>query len=128
MVETVLRNLLSNAIKFTNSGGHIQVSIKRKENSVIVSIKDNGIGIPSEKLDSLFEICHSRSTFGTKNESGSGLGLLLCKEFIDLHDQKIWVESESGSGSTFYFTLPASKANTSKLASGISPNIAKNLA
>jgi CheY-like chemotaxis protein len=76
------------------------------QNKVIVSVKDNGIGIPTENIEKLFTIDESFSTQGTNKEIGTGLGLILCKEFIDKHSEKIWVESEINIGSCFYFTLP----------------------
>jgi signal transduction histidine kinase/tetratricopeptide (TPR) repeat protein len=107
MVNTVIRNLLTNAIKFTPNGGNIKINFdKTDENYHIISIKDSGIGIKKENLEKLFKIDKTISTPGTNNEKGTGLGLLLCKEFIEKHNGKIWVESEEGKGSTFYFTLP----------------------
>jgi len=106
MINTVLRNLISNAIKFTNPGGVILVTVTEEKNNLMVSIKDNGIGIPNDSIYKLFRIDENYSTRGTANETGTGLGLILCKEFIEKHGGEIWVESEVGKGSTFYFTLP----------------------
>jgi signal transduction histidine kinase len=106
MISTVLRNLLSNSIKFTNTGGFINVSVVKRENELMVSVKDNGVGISEQALENLFRIDVSHSTSGTKGEEGTGLGLLLCKEFILKHNGNIWVESEIGRGSEFLFTLP----------------------
>jgi signal transduction histidine kinase len=106
MINTVLRNLISNAIKFTNQGGEIIVSVNEEKDKLMVSVKDNGIGIPKEVIGKLFRIDENYSTRGTANETGTGLGLMLCKEFIEKHDGEIWVESEVEKGSTFYFTLP----------------------
>lgn len=105
MVETVLRNLISNSIKFTNPGGKISISLKEKSRKVHVIIADTGIGISEEKMQKLFQIKGNRSTCGTNSERGTGLGLLLCKEFIDMHNEEIWVESVPGQGSTFSFSL-----------------------
>jgi PAS domain S-box-containing protein len=105
MLKAIIRNLLSNAIKFTNNYGLIKISVDKIDSNVIFSVSDNGIGIETERLESLFEISHS-STFGTSNEKGTGLGLLLCKEFVEKHGGKIWVKSESGKGSVFYFNIP----------------------
>jgi signal transduction histidine kinase len=106
MISTVLRNLISNAIKFTKKGGEITL-IAREENAKLwVAVKDNGIGIPQHRLEKLFRIEESESTPGTSNEKGTGLGLILCKEFIEKHGGKIWAESEEGKGSVFYFNLP----------------------
>lgn len=105
MMSAVLRNLISNAIKFTRSGGEIIISAEEKE-GLTVSVIDNGIGIPKDRIEQLFRIDENYSTSGTQNEKGTGLGLILCKEFIEKHGGKIWVESEEGKGSIFYFTIP----------------------
>lgn len=109
MLKTILRNLISNAIKFTNSEGHISVLAISKQDHVEITISDDGIGINEESLKELFNIASNKSTLGTAKEKGSGLGLLLCKEFIEEHDGRIWVESEEGKGSNFKFTLPLNK-------------------
>ncbi|MCD4819880.1 MAG: tetratricopeptide repeat-containing sensor histidine kinase [Candidatus Cloacimonetes bacterium] len=106
MIETVLRNLLNNAIKFTNPKGNIVISSKNLENQVEVSIKDTGVGIKSENLNKLFKIESNFSTYGTSNEKGTGLGLILCKEFIEKNNGTLNVESEFERGSNFYFYLP----------------------
>ena len=106
MISAVLRNLISNAIKFTNPGGNITISASRNDKELIVSVRDNGTGIKPEMIDKIFRLDVSYSTPGTKGEEGTGLGLLLCFEFISRHGGKIWAESEPGKGSTFYFTLP----------------------
>lgn len=113
MLLTVLRNLISNAIKFTQKGGQVSINtraIKNEENDdwIEVCVKDNGIGLSSEMKWKLFDITKSVTSKGTENESGTGLGLILCKEFIEKHGGEIWVESEIGKGSTFIFTLPLS--------------------
>ena len=109
MLHTVLRNLISNAIKFTNVGGHIKVSAKLKQDHVEITISDNGIGINKEKLTELFSITSNTTRLGTADENGSGLGLVLCKEFIQKNNGDIWVESEENKGSNFIFTLPTYK-------------------
>jgi PAS domain S-box-containing protein len=106
MISTVLRNLISNALKFTNPGGEVVVSAEDIETGLLVSISDNGVGINAVEKDKLFRIDQTYSTMGTQKEKGTGLGLILCKEFIDKHQGGIWAESEAGKGSTFYFTLP----------------------
>jgi two-component system, sensor histidine kinase and response regulator len=106
MVKTILRNLLSNAIKYTNCDGEITINAQEKNQFVEVGIKDNGTGISPEIRKKLFKIDTLLSTAGTNNEQGTGLGLLLCKEFVELHGGSIRVESESGKGSRFSFTLP----------------------
>jgi|GEM_PF-899223 len=107
MITTVLRNLISNAIKFTNKGGSITISSKTHSNSdfLEISVEDSGVGIPNEKIDDIFRIDKNTSTKGTENEKGTGLGLILCKEFVEKHGGKIWVESKIDKGSTFYFTI-----------------------
>jgi PAS domain S-box-containing protein len=105
MIGTVIRNLISNAIKFTHDGGEITISAQEKANEVIVAVKDTGLGISPERKEKLFRIDSNSSTIGTKNEKGTGIGLLLCKEFIDKHKGRIWVDSEPGKGSTFYFSI-----------------------
>ena len=106
MTGIILRNLISNAIKFSHPGGEIFVSAEQNPNEILVSVKDGGVGITREDMTKLFRIDTNHTTLGTNREKGTGLGLLLCKEFIEKHGGKIWVESEEGKGSTFYFTLP----------------------
>ena len=106
MISTILRNLISNSIKFTKTGGEIIINVEQKEKQLIVSVTDNGIGIKEENIDKLFRIEYSYSTIGTNRETGTGLGLLLCKDFIEMHGGKIWVESEIEKGSIFYFSIP----------------------
>ena len=108
MISTIIRNLISNAIKFTNAGGNIIVSAEEKPQELIISIRDSGIGMSWTTIEKIFRINEFHSTMGTNNEEGTGLGLLLCKEFAENHGGKIWVESEEGTGSTFYFSLPLS--------------------
>jgi two-component system, sensor histidine kinase and response regulator len=106
MISTVLRNLISNAVKFTYSNGEIVIAAKQLSDELVVSVSDNGLGIRKESLDKLFRIEESYTTPGTNNELGTGLGLILCQEFINQHGGKIWAESEFGKGSTFSFTIP----------------------
>ncbi len=106
MFYLLLRNLISNAIKFTNPGGLIEINASVEGENVVFEVKDNGIGIEEEDLEKLFKLNSHYSTEGTHNEAGTGLGLVLCKEITDRHKGKIWVESASGSGSSFMFTLP----------------------
>ncbi len=106
MLKTILRNLISNAIKFTPQNGEIIVSAKTKDNEVEISIKDNGIGISENDIKKLFRIDIHHTTIGTSNESGTGVGLILCEELVNKNGGKIWVESELGKGSNFIFTLP----------------------
>ena len=106
MIKTVMRNLVSNAIKYTSLEGTIEVSAASDLASVQVTVKDNGTGIKEENINKLFQIGSNFTRRGTENESGTGLGLILCKEFIEKHQGTIWVESEIGKGSDFKFILP----------------------
>jgi PAS domain S-box-containing protein len=107
MFDTVIRNLLSNAIKFTTAGGKVNVTAKcNNDHSVEVKITDSGIGMTPELKNKLFHLNEKTSRPGTEGEMSTGIGLLLCKEFIEKHGGKIWVESEVGKGSTFGFTIP----------------------
>ena len=109
IISTVLRNLLSNALKFTEKGGKVSITCVEKDNSVEVSVVDTGIGISEENIKKLFILENQYTTRGTFDEKGTGLGLIICKEFIERSGGKIWVESESGKGSNFRFTLPKTK-------------------
>jgi predicted ATPase/signal transduction histidine kinase len=106
MISTILRNLVSNALKFSHPGGEIVFTACSMADSVEVSIKDDGVGMAPEIAKNLFEIEDYHSTRGTENEAGTGLGLILCKEFVMKHGGKIWVESQEKRGSAFFFTLP----------------------
>lgn len=105
MISTVFRNLISNAIKFTRPGGKITISVIQNTTGIVVSVQDTGIGIPEIMIGKLFQIDQFYTTPGTNREQGTGLGLILCKEFVEKHGEKIWVESEQGKGSVFFFTL-----------------------
>lgn len=107
MLSTVLRNLVNNAIKFTNHGGTITISTAPEGNHVALSITDTGVGMSDEVRDNLFRIDIAASRAGTAGERGSGLGLLLARDYVRKHGSDISVESRSGTGSTFRFTLPA---------------------
>ncbi len=106
MLNAVLRNLVTNAIKFTHKEGRIDIYAEKTDANVIISVTDNGVGIDPDTLNKLFDISNKIVTTGTANEKGSGLGLLLSKEFVERHSGKIWAESEVGKGSSFRFTLP----------------------
>lgn len=108
MTQTILRNLISNAIKFSNQNGTIDVSIDVEVRFITISVKDSGIGMTQEQIDKLFKIDVSQSTKGTAGESGTGLGLILCKELVEKQGGKIWVKSEVNQGTEFLFTLPRS--------------------
>lgn len=105
-VNLVIRNLMTNAIKFTNDGGKVAVQAQDRGLEWLISVKDNGVGIKPEVLKILFDKTAPYTTRGTANEKGTGLGLILCKEFVEKNGGRIWVESEEGRGSTFWFTLP----------------------
>lgn len=108
MIDTILRNLVGNALKFTPKGGRVRIKTKKyEEDWVEVIVVDNGIGIPEQILNKLFKDDKVVSTKGTDNEKGSGLGLLLCKQFIEQHGGKIWAKSDSEKGSSFHFILPS---------------------
>jgi len=106
MIKTVLRNLITNAIKFTPEEGKITLQDSANDRSMIIEVRDTGMGIQEDLLPNMFSIDRNYSSPGTKNEEGTGLGLILCKEFIEKNGGEIWVESKFGEGSTFSFTLP----------------------
>ena len=111
MIATVLRNLIFNAIKFTPDGGEIVISVQEKDGDILVYVKDTGVGIEKNRISKLFRIDGNASTPGTQDEKGTGLGLILCKEFVEKHHGRIWVESITSAkfqnhGTTFYFTIP----------------------
>lgn len=117
MISTILRNLISNAIKFTHPGGQIVISAQQGPKECIITVADTGVGIKKEALDKLFRIDVSYSTTGTHDEVGTGLGLILCKDFVDKHKGSIWVESEradqgQNSGSRFHFTIPTPESSS----------------
>lgn len=107
ILQTVIRNLTSNAVKFTPRGGTISLAAKTTDaNHIEISVKDSGIGMNPTLVSNLFRIDVQTSRKGTEGEPSTGLGLMLCKEFIEKHKGRLWVESEEGVGSTFYFTIP----------------------
>ncbi|MGK0414886.1 MAG: two-component system sensor histidine kinase/response regulator, partial [Polaribacter sp.] len=106
MLKTVLRNLISNGIKFTNTNGKIHIHAIHKPDLIEINVSDNGIGMDKDVQDQLFEANKTLTTLGTANEVGTGLGLLICKEFVKKNNGHIWVESQIGKGSKFKFTLP----------------------
>ncbi len=107
MLLLIIRNLVSNAVKFTPGGGKIYLTVKNKyDNNIIISVKDTGIGMNNEMLQKLFNLNAKINRKGTDGEPSTGLGLLLCKEYIEKQGGKIWAESEEGKGSEFKFTLP----------------------
>jgi signal transduction histidine kinase/ligand-binding sensor domain-containing protein len=106
MLKTICRNLVSNAIKFTLENGTITIKSVLTNAEVEITVADTGVGIPPENIPKLFQINTTITTKGTLSESGTGLGLILCKEFVEKHNGTIWVESEINKGSEFKFTLP----------------------
>ncbi|BAX78861.1 sensor histidine kinase [Labilibaculum antarcticum] len=111
MINTVLRNLINNAVKFTDSGKEIEVKVKKEEKFLEVEVRDEGMGISSDNLEKLFRIDMKYKTTGTSGEKGTGLGLILCHEFVLKNSGAIWCESELGKGTSFYFTIPCQKRN-----------------
>lgn len=108
MIETVLRNLVSNAIKFTQPNGFVKIHLQQQDKEAIITITDNGKGMSSDVLNSLFKIGENVVSQDMSGKLGTGLGLILCKELIDQNNGRIWVESEVEKGSTFHFSLPLS--------------------
>lgn len=102
----IIRNLVNNAIKFTPSGGTVTIEAKKVGNETQISVRDTGVGMNTDTLKNLFEISTTKKSYGTAGEKGTGLGLILCKEFVNQNHGKIWAESELGKGSTFYISLP----------------------
>jgi len=106
MIQTVIRNLVTNAIKFTPEKGRISLGlVDDDEEKITIFVMDNGVGIDPDKKDQFFRIDNNYSTLGTNDEKGTGLGLVICKEFVEKNGGQIWVDSTPGKGSKFYFTL-----------------------
>ncbi|SMP39221.1 PAS domain S-box-containing protein [Desulfonatronum zhilinae] len=108
MLNTVIRNLLSNALKFTVRGGKVDVVAEEMNQESTVVVQDSGVGMDQETLNNIFALARKTSSPGTEGETGSGLGLILCKEFVERHGGRIWAKSAPGLGSIFFFTLPRS--------------------
>jgi two-component system sensor histidine kinase ChiS len=107
MTKLIVRNLVSNGIKFTPSGGSVEISAQMIAHEIEVCVADTGVGLPSEFKDRIFEVDINRTTRGTNNEKGTGIGLLLCREFVEKNNGRLWVESGLTKGSKFKFTLPS---------------------
>jgi len=112
MMHTIIRNLLSNAVKFTPTGGRIDIGYEQKDKMCVYSVHDTGIGIDPEKGKTLFELGSTFVRTGTASEKGSGLGLVLCKDFVEKNNGNIWFESKPDEGTTFYFSVPLSSETT----------------
>ncbi len=106
MLEVILRNLISNAIKFTENNGLVKVYSEIIDDHIEVTVSDNGIGVENKDKIKIFTIDENKTKLGTSNEKGSGLGLVVCKDFVEKHRGKIWVENNKDKGSLFKFTLP----------------------
>jgi two-component system, sensor histidine kinase and response regulator len=106
MVSTVFLNLITNAIKFTPQNGQVKICSMMENNHVEVEVSDSGVGISPDNLGKLFRLDQKIQTDGTNKEKGTGLGLILCKEFVEKNNGKIWVNSIEGKGSQFHFSLP----------------------
>ncbi|MEJ2596280.1 MAG: ATP-binding protein, partial [bacterium] len=106
MISTVLRNLINNAIKYSHSGGTIELSSAMKDGFVEVMVRDEGIGLSEENAEKIFRIDAKYKSHGTSGEKGTGLGLIICKEFVEKNGGQIWCESQEGKGTRFYFTIP----------------------
>lgn len=107
MINTVIRNLISNAVKFTHKGGQIRIFTEMEDGFLKLCVCDDGIGMDKKTIDKLFKLGEQHTSRGTSKESGSGLGLILCKEFVEKNLGEIWAESEVGNGTTFCFTIPS---------------------
>lgn len=114
MLHTIIRNVLSNAVKFTPKGGIISIQSKKDSKNTIFSITDSGIGMNAKMIENIFKLDVRTNRKGTENEPSSGLGLILCKEFMEKHGGKIWVESEENKGTTFYCSFPFKYNNAKK--------------
>lgn len=106
MIGTVLRNIISNALKFSNRGEQVRITARRDGDMVTVEVRDEGVGMDQHTLSMLFALDNKITRPGTEGEASTGLGLILCKEFVEKHGGTIWAESSLGQGTTFYFTLP----------------------
>ena len=105
LLDTIIRNLVNNSIKFSNIGGEIKISCSIQDKEVLFCVCDNGVGMPQEKADKIFNIDKNKSTTGTKGEKGTGLGLMVCYDFVKMHNGRIWFESQVGKGTKAFFTF-----------------------
>ena len=109
MFAVVLRNLTSNALKYTSEGGEVILDSELSDNMLVISVKDTGTGMSQEVQNKLFKLSETKSKRGTDNESGTGLGLVLCADFVKANGGRIWFTSVPGEGSTFFFSVPVKK-------------------
>lgn len=114
MLMIIIQNLISNALKFTTKSGEVKVSSAHKEDFIEISVQDTGIGINEKNQKKLFRLDEHFTTYGTHNEKGSGMGLLLCREFVEKHNGHIWIKSEPGKGSVFTFSMPCLKGGNNE--------------
>ncbi len=114
MINSVIQNLVYNALKFTKKNGEIKIKVDSQEKNSTICIIDNGVGMTDNTKNKLFRIDQHITSRGTNNEQGTGLGLLLCKEFIEKNHGKIWIESEIGKGTSVCFTLPQKNSKGEK--------------
>ncbi|OGU34366.1 MAG: hypothetical protein A2068_14215 [Ignavibacteria bacterium GWB2_35_6b] len=111
MISATIRNIVSNALKFTNEGGNVEIVAENTNGDVEIRIKDNGIGIKKEDLDKLFKLDAHHTTPGTNAEKGTGLGLIICKEFVEKNGGTIKIVSSPGNGTEFKIKLPRALEN-----------------
>jgi len=109
MFAVVVRNLTTNALKYTSSGGEVTLASELSDGMLIISVKDSGTGMTQKVQNKLFQLPDTKSQRGTNNESGTGLGLVLCADFVKINGGSIWFNSEIGKGSTFYFSIPVKR-------------------
>ena len=113
MLHSIVQNLVGNALKFTPAEGRVTIQTEEQDTMIQVSVIDTGVGVSPDKLAGLFEVMAGRTTDGTSGEKGTGLGLLLCKDFVEKHGGRVWVDSVMGQGAAFHFTLPKAYASLS---------------
>ena len=112
LISSVLRNLIDNALKYTSKEGKIIISAIPKADMVEISVSDTGIGMSDSMVSRIFRIDSNVSTEGTAREKGTGLGLMICRDFVEMHGGRIWAESQKGKGTTFTFSLPIRPTET----------------
>jgi signal transduction histidine kinase len=124
MLRTILRNLISNAIKFTRVNGKIEISSTLKDTHIVISVRDTGVGIAPDLVDRIFDLNEFHSSMGTAQEKGNGLGLVICREFVDMQKGKIWVDLSTNEGTKIDFSLPnCNSLPNDETKTDLSPNI-----